>query len=91
MSGDQPMSQPAPPADINSKKILCGVLGILLGGFGVHRFLLEDVSGGIIRIVITVFTCGIGSIIGLIEGIIYLTKSDQEFYQTYMVEKKAWF
>ena len=91
MSGDQPMSQPAPPADINSKKILCGVLGILLGGFGVHRFLLEDVTGGIIRIVITVFTCGIGSIIGLIEGIIYLTKSDQEFYQTYMVEKKAWF
>jgi hypothetical protein len=36
-------------------------------------------------------TCGIGSIIGLIEGIIYLTKTDQEFYQTYMVEKKAWF
>lgn len=88
---DQPMGQPAPPADINSKKILCGVLGILLGGFGVHRFLLEDVSGGVIRIVITVVTCGIGSIIGLIEGIIYLTKSDQEFYQTYMVEKKAWF
>lgn len=91
MSYDQPMSQPVPPADVNSKKILCGVLGIVLGGLGVHRFLLEDVSGGIIRIVITVVTCGIGSIIGLIEGIIYLTKSDQEFYQTYMVEKKAWF
>lgn len=91
MSGDQPMSQPVPPADVNSKKILCGVLGIVLGGLGIHRFLLEDVSGGIIRIVITVVTCGIGSIIGLIEGIIYLTKSDQEFYQTYMVEKKAWF
>lgn len=91
MSYDQPMSQPVPPADVNSKKILCGVLGIVLGGLGIHRFLLDDVSGGIIRIVITVVTCGLGSIIGLIEGIIYLTKSDQEFYQTYMVEKRAWF
>lgn len=91
MSTEYPMGQPALPPDVNSKKILCGVLGIVIGGLGVHRFLLDDVSGGIIRIVITVVTCGIGSIIGLIEGIIYLTKSDAEFYQTYMVEKKAWF
>ena len=35
--------------------------------------------------------CGLGSLIGLIEGIIYLTKSDQEFYQTYQVNKKGWF
>ena len=88
---EQPMGQPALPPDVNSKKILCGVLGIVLGGLGIHRFLLDDVSGGVIRIVITVVTCGIGSVIGLIEGIIYLTKSDAEFYQTYMVQKKAWF
>ena len=86
----QPADQPIPP-DVNSKKTLCGIMGILLGGFGVHRFLLDDVSGGIIRIIITVFTCGLGAIIGLIEGIIYLTKSDAEFYQIYMVGKKAWF
>jgi TM2 domain-containing membrane protein YozV len=91
MSYEQPMGQPPLPPDVNSKKILCGVLGIVLGGFGIHRFLLDDVSGGIIRIVITVFTCGLGAIIGFIEGIIYLTKSDAEFYQTYMVEKKGWF
>lgn len=30
-------------------------------------------------------------IIGLIEGIIYLTKSDEDFYQAYAVEKKEWF
>ena len=76
---------------MNSKKILTGIMGIILGGLGIHRFILGDTSGGIIRIVITVLTCGIGSIIGLIEGIIYLTKSDAEFYQVYMVEKKAWF
>jgi TM2 domain-containing membrane protein YozV len=83
--------QPGPPAEVNSKKILCGIMGILFGGLGIHRFILGDTSGGIIRIIITVVTCGIGSIIGLIEGIIYLTKTDQEFYQTYMVERKAWF
>lgn len=44
-----------------------------------------------LRIVITLVTCGAGSIIGLIEGIIYLTKSDEEFVQTYQVERKAWF
>jgi TM2 domain-containing membrane protein YozV len=91
MSTEQPMGQPALPPDVNSKKILCGIMGIVLGGFGIHRFLLGDTSGGIIRIVITIVTCGIGSLIGLVEGIIYLTKSDAEFYQTYMVEKKAWF
>jgi len=91
MSTEQPMGQPPMPPDVNSKKILCGVMGILLGGLGIHRFLLDDAQGGIIRIVITVFTCGLGSIIGLVEGIIYLTKSDELFYQEYMVGKKAWF
>ena len=73
------------------KKVLAGVLGILFGGLGIHRFILGDPTGGIIRIVITFVTCGMGGIIGLIEGIIYLTKSDEEFVQTYIVEKKAWF
>jgi TM2 domain-containing membrane protein YozV len=79
------------PPDVGSTKILCGIMGIVLGGFGIHRFILGDVSGGVIRIVITVFTCGLGAIIGFVEGIIYLTKSDPEFYQVYMVEKRAWF
>lgn len=83
--------QPVPPQDVNSKKILCGIMGILLGGLGIHRFILGDTTGGLIRIAITVVTCGAGSLIGLVEGIIYLTKSDAEFYQTYLVEKKAWF
>ncbi len=73
------------------KKVVAGVLGILLGSLGVHRFYLGDTKGGILRIVITVATCGFASVIGLIEGIIYLIKSDEEFVQTYLVEKKAWF
>jgi len=76
---------------MESKRVVAGVLAILLGGLGIHRFILGDAVGGILRIVITFVTCGLGSLIGLIEGIIYLTKSDAEFVQTYQVEKKAWF
>ena len=81
----------APPAPADSKRMVCGILGILVGGLGIHRFMLGDTTGGIIRIVITLVTCGAGSIVGLIEGIIYLTKTDAEFYQIYVVGKKAWF
>ncbi len=73
------------------KKIAAGICGILLGGLGVHKFILGYTKEGIIQIVITVVTCGVGSIIGLIEGIIYLTKSDEEFVQTYVTNKKTWF
>jgi TM2 domain-containing membrane protein YozV len=86
---------PVPPfnkEEVAQKKMLTGILGIVLGGFGVHRFLLGDTTGGIIRIAITLVTCGtIGWIIGVIEGILYLTKTDEQFYQEYMVQKKAWF
>lgn len=73
------------------KKVLAGVLGILFGYLGIHRFVLNDPTGGLIRIAISVVTCGAGGLIGFIEGIIYLTKSDEDFVQTYIVEKKAWF
>ncbi len=82
------MAEQIPGAE---KKIAAGICGILLGGLGVHRFILGDTTGGLIRIGITIVTCGVGSVIGLIEGIIYLTKTDQDFVQTYLVEKKAWF
>lgn len=72
-----------------SKRVMAGVLAILLGGLGVHKFVLGMTSAGIIMLLIG--CTGISSVIGLIEGIIYLTKSDEEFIQTYQIEKKAWF
>ncbi|WP_338357190.1 TM2 domain-containing protein [Yeosuana marina] len=87
----------------SNKKILAGVLAILLGIFGVHKFILGYNKEGAILLGITligiVLSCiGIGvflvwgvSIIGLVEGIIYLTKSDEEFYNIYQVGKKPWF
>jgi TM2 domain-containing membrane protein YozV len=82
-----------------NKKILAGVLAILLGGLGVHKFIFGYTKEGIIILVITlilgILTCGIAGwvmgVLGLIEGIVYLTKSDEEFYNTYQVGKKPWF
>ncbi len=87
----------------DNKKVLAGLLGIFLGGFGVHKFVLGYVTEGFILlgillisfplmcVVIGFFTVYIPMIIGVIEGIIYLTKSDQEFYQTYQVGRQPWF
>lgn len=83
----------------DNKKLLAGILAIVLGSLGVHKFILGYNKEGIIMLVVTVvlgfFTCGIGAslmgILGLIEGILYLTKSDEEFYNTYQVGQKPWF
>lgn len=74
------------------KKIPAGICGILLGVFGVHKFILGYTTEGLIMLGISVVTCGsISSIIGLVEGIIYLTKTDEEFVATYVTAKKGWF
>ncbi|WP_339611497.1 TM2 domain-containing protein [uncultured Planktosalinus sp.] len=82
-----------------NKKLIAGILAIVLGGFGIHKFILGYNKEGIILLVVTlvlgIITCGVAAsaawIIGLIEGIIYLTKSDEEFFQTYQANKKPWF
>jgi TM2 domain-containing membrane protein YozV len=83
------------PSDIANRKLVAGILGILLGGLGIHKFYLGMNTPGIIMLVVTLVTCGFGGfitgIIGIVEGIMYLTKSDQDFYQQYIVEKKQWF
>ena len=56
-----------------------GILGILLGGLGIHQFYLGSVGTGVILIVITFVTCGIGAILGLVEGIMILVMSDEDF------------
>ncbi len=81
------------------KKLPAAICGILLGAFGVHKFILGYNREGIIMLVVTllggVLTLGLASaamgVIGLIEGILYLTKSDEQFVQEYVVNKKPWF
>jgi len=80
---------------VSSTKLAAGLCAILIGALGIHKFIIGATTAGVITLVISLATCGVGAvvfhIIGIIEGIIYLTKSDEEFYQTYMVGKKAWF
>lgn len=82
-------------SDISGTKIAAGICGILLGALGIHKFVLGYNTEGLIMLLVSLLTCGIlapvMSIIGLIEGIIYLTKSDEEFYRTYIAGKKGWF
>mgnify|MGYP000625085707 CR=1 FL=1 len=74
-----------------NKKILVGVLALILGSLGVHKFILGYTKEGIIQLIASIVTCGWAGIIPFIEGIIYLTKSDADFYNTYQVGKKTWF
>lgn len=53
-------------------KLVAGLLGIFLGSFGIHRFYLGYVGIGVLQIVVTMFTCGIGGLWGFIEGILIL-------------------
>ena len=83
------------PLRQENKRVLAGVLGILLGTLGIHKFVLGYQNEGLIMLLISILTCGIGAgaigLIGLIEGIIYLTKSDEEFYHIYQENKRGWF
>ncbi len=74
-----------------NKKVLVGVLALLFGSLGVHKFILGYTKEGVIQLIASFVTCGLAGVIPFIEGIIYLTKSDEEFYNTYQVGKKAWF
>lgn len=86
------MAEQTPGAE---KKVIAGILGILLGCLGIHKFYLGYNTAGIIMVLVSVLSCGILSpimgIIGLIEGIIYLTKPDEEFVATYVNNEKPWF
>ncbi len=76
-------------------KLAAGLLGILLGSLGIHKFYLGYTKEGVIMLLLTLLTCGAGaavmSIFGLIEGILYLTKSEEDFQKTYVENHKGWF
>ncbi|MFM7676671.1 MAG: TM2 domain-containing protein [Synechococcus sp.] len=85
----------ASDTEVSNKKLAAGLLGIFLGAFGIHKFLLGYTTAGIIMLVVTLVTCGFGGfvmgVIGLVEGIIYLTKTPEEFKATYLDAKREWF
>ncbi len=86
----QNTDQPAPKT---KDRTVAGILAILLGGLGIHQFYLGNVGTGIIRIIMTITIIGapVSGLIALVEGIIYLTKSDEDFHQIYVDGNKSWF
>jgi TM2 domain-containing membrane protein YozV/ribosomal protein L40E len=62
-------------------RVLASVFALLLGTFGIHKFYLGRVGQGILYIVF--FWTGIPTIVGFIEGIVYLTMSDAAFEGKY--------
>jgi TM2 domain-containing membrane protein YozV len=96
-SGYQPMQSVHPGAVTDwksmgaDKKVTAGICAILVGWLGVHKFILGYTTEGIIQLALGIVTCGLTNILSIIEGVIYLTKSDEEFVRTYIQNKKGWF
>jgi TM2 domain-containing membrane protein YozV len=82
-----------------NKQLIAGYCGILFGGFGLHKFILGYTLEGFIMLVIALiggsFTYGLGllimQLVGLMEGMIYLNKSPEEFGNIYLLNKQGWF
>ncbi len=85
--------------EISNRKLAAGLTGVFLGSFGVHKFVLGYTRPAVIMLVVSLagglVTRGVASfvigVIGLIEGIIYLTKTNAEFQATYLDAAKEWF
>lgn len=95
-----PAPYQAPGASVSStekNKVVAGLLALFLGCWGIHKFYLGYPQAGLIMLLITIIGAIvligplITAVIALVEGITYLTRTDQQFYQTYVVGDKPWF
>lgn len=73
-------------------RVAAGVLAIVLGCFGAHMFYLGKIGWGLVFLLFTVCTFGVGAVvpalISLVQGILYLCTSEPEFQQKYVVERR---
>lgn len=80
-------------------RIAAALLAIFLGPLGIHKFYLGRTAAGLTMLAVTLFgsavTFGFAAsvmmVLGVVEGIVYLTKTDMEFYQVYVIGRKSWF
>lgn len=79
--------------------VAAGLLALLLGAFGVHKFYLGYNAQGFTLLALTViggmFSFGLAAgvvwIVAIIEGIGYFAKSQSEFEQIYIYGRREWF
>ena len=65
------LAQPV-AASQQKSKLTAGLLGLFLGGWGIHNFYLGNTSRAILQLVLTILSCGVASLWGFIEGILIL-------------------
>ena len=96
----QPYQQPCAQAAPNTKDhVAAGLLAIFLGSLGIHKFYLGYNTPGFIMLAVTIvgsiFSLGLAGlamvVISIVEGVLYLSKSQTEFEQVYVFNKKEWF
>lgn len=77
-----PPMQAFPPTTTSGKsRVSAALFALLLGSFGAHKFYMGQTGLGILYLVF--FWTGIPGIVGLVEGILYLAMSDEEFARRY--------
>jgi TM2 domain-containing membrane protein YozV len=85
-------SHPTPSA---SQRVPAGVLALLLGCLGVHKFMLGYRGAGLTMLLVSVLSIGFAApvvaVIGIIEGIVYLTRTDADFVSIYQKGERHWF
>lgn len=96
----QPYQQSYAQAAPNTKDhVAAGLLAIFLGSLGIHKFYLGYNTPGFIMLAVTIvgsiFSLGLAGlamvVISIVEGVLYLSKSQTEFEQIYVFNKKEWF
>lgn len=99
-AGAQPVgtcsSSAAVPLDSKSR-LAAALLAIFLGSLGIHKFYLGYTTSGVIMLLVSLLGAliiigpAIMGLIAFIEAILYLTKTDEQFYLTYVVGDRPWF
>ena len=102
-SGTSPFSKSELSPSSKKSRVIAGVLAIVLGYFGIHKFYLRYTVPGLIMCflgIVSVVSASIGLgviiwlalvIVSIVEAVAYLTKSDHEFHKTYVANRKLWF
>lgn len=88
---------PPPPAygqsqnygETSGKRVAAGILAILLGSLGVQYFYINKIGGGFLTILLSLVSCGLWSVLTLVQGILMLTMTDYEFDRKFINTKNV--